>query len=134
MVYSIPIPPEHEISESRVEFSTRGRVLVFRPGVESFDPGSSLSTRGRVLVSTRGRVFRPGVESESFTQGRVFRPGVESVSTPGRVFRPRVERLSTRGRAATIFVTNGVPYKYGTLVEYTALRAPLIRPRDVQSL
>ena len=111
MAYSIPIPPEHEISESRVEFSTRGRVLVFRPGVESFDPGSSLS------FDPGSRVFRPGVESfdpgsslSLSTQGRVFRPGVESVSTPGRVFRPRVERLSTRGRAVTIFVTNGVPY------------------------
>ena len=84
MAYSIPIPPEHEISESRVEFSTRGRVLVLRPGVESFDPGSSLSFDPGSSLSTRGRVFRPGVES--------FDPGVESESfDPG-------SSLSTRGR------------------------------------
>ena len=49
--------------------STRGRVLVFRPRVESFAPGSSLSTRGQV--------FRSGVESESFDPG-------SSLSTRGR--------------------------------------------------
>ena len=60
MAYSIPIPPEHEISESRVEFSTRGRV--FRPGVESesFDPGSSLSTRGRECFDPGSSVSTPG--------------------------------------------------------------------------